>query len=88
MPSIQITIGPFAAIYVGDYGSDSVLTQVTSIGTGPAQIVDTIPETYEDVVDASLQSGRRTVTCSFKFLDEVADDMIIGLSRRAYSSRE
>lgn len=59
MPTINIAVGPFAAIYVGDYGDSDVLTQIFSLGTGVQTLVDEVPEEYLPVLDNSIQTGIR-----------------------------
>lgn len=83
MPLENIPIGPFVAIYIGDYGNSDVLTQIHSIGTGPAILKDTVPETYEAVLDNSIQSGLRKVSVTLSFYGD--DNLIINLSRRCVS---
>lgn len=80
MPSTVLKIGPFAGVYIGDYGDTGALTQLLEISTGPGILKDNIPEQYEAVVDNTVQAGRRKITFGLSFYGD--DDIITNLARR------
>lgn len=84
MPLIKLKLGPFSAVYVGDYGTSSVLTRITSINTAPIVVSDEIPEQYEPAIDNSIQTGLRKITTDISFYGD--DNILINLARR-YGSR-
>src|SRR6516162_1527644 len=79
MPSNILKVGPFAAVYVGNYGDSAVLTQALSISTGPMMLNDEVPEQYEPILDNTIQNGLRKITFTISFYSD--DQLTINLAR-------
>lgn len=74
-----LKIGPFAAFYVGDYGSSDVLTRIVAINTGPINITESLPEQFLPGLQKTIQTGLHEVQGTLNFYGD--DDNIIRLSR-------
>lgn len=79
MPTIPTLIAPFEAIYIGNFGSVSVLTRVNALRTKGARLAESLPTEYTPVNDAAETIGNHQVTLTLSFLYD--DDLAIRISR-------
>lgn len=78
MPSFDLHVGPFAAVFVGTATGSDVLTQLTSLTTQVQKVTFDQPETFNYAAGNSLQSGPVSITATLTFLSD--DDAIYELA--------
>lgn len=78
MAIINIPVGSFSSIYIGDYGSSSVMTPITSIRTVGCSIKEELPTAYFTCLDNAIQSGNHIIKVSLTFYG--LDDLLVRLA--------
>lgn len=79
MPTTNIKVGPFTALYIGDYGASSVLQQIPDLTTGTQTITEDVPEEFFVAVDNSLQVGRHRAEVTLTFYGD--SDLLVKVAR-------
>lgn len=82
MSLIPISIGPFAAVYVGDYTLNDVLSNVTAITTGPSERYEGYETIFVPGLNVYLQIGPliASIPVSFYGDDILVKNLVLGRS--------
>lgn len=80
MPRSRITFGPFAAIYVGDFGSSNPLIRVSSQRCKGTRFLYECPQQYEPLLGGPIQSGEAKLQFDLSFygIDQIIMNMAMG----------
>ena len=62
-------VAPFEAVYIGDYGSNSVLTRIDAVRTEGARFSQRMETEYTPLIDAEEQVGDVVIECQLSFFE-------------------
>lgn len=85
MPSITPAIYAFSGVYIGDTGTGSPLTKISSLRTNGVRILETLPTDFVQSQSGPVQSGDNTFAVFLEFLgdDDIQTKIARGLSLSA-----
>lgn len=83
MSILKPTIGPFAAVYIGDASSGSVLVPIQTTRTQGATLNESVPGQFLDVAGCEVQADRHKVEITLNFL---GDDPLVTKVARGMST--
>lgn len=83
MSLTKVKIGPFAAVFVGDYTSSDPLIEITDISTSPTELYEGYEEQFFVGLSKQLQTGTFIITVPLSFYE--SDSILVHSLARGLS---